>query len=86
MSWLKTLRLHKYYSQLSSLTYDEMLTLNADKLRDITEGARRKILLNIQKLVNRHQVLVEIKEVISQTLRLLSLLNSQTYILKTRAD
>jgi len=66
MSWLKTLRLHKYYSQLSNLTYDDMLSLNADKLRDITEGARRKILLNIQKLVNRHQVLAEIKEDLSK--------------------
>lgn len=60
MSWLKTLRLHKYYPKMSALTYDAMLILNEETLRDITEGARRKILLNVQKLGGRHGLLVDI--------------------------
>ena len=60
MSWLKTLRLHKYYPKLSALSYDALLSLNEDRLGDITEGARRKILLNVQKLGGRHVLLHDI--------------------------
>ena len=63
MSWLKTLRLHKYYAKLSAMNYDTMVELNELKLGDITEGARRKILLNIQKLSGRHGLLQDIMNV-----------------------
>ncbi|KAL5272099.1 hypothetical protein ACHWQZ_G000346 [Mnemiopsis leidyi] len=66
MSWLKTLRLHKYYTKLSVMNYDTMLELNEEKLSDITEGARRKILLNIQKLSGRHVLLQDIMNDLSK--------------------
>ena len=48
--WLKSLRLHKYQSLFARLTYDEMLSLDQNKLRDVTQGARNKIIENVQKL------------------------------------
>ena len=45
------------------MSYDTMLELNEQKLSDITEGARRKILLNIQKLSGRHGLLQDIMNV-----------------------
>ena len=42
--WLKSLRLHKYQSLFARLTYDEMLSLDQNKLRDVTQGARNKII------------------------------------------
>ncbi|XP_063691996.1 uncharacterized protein LOC134824174 isoform X3 [Bolinopsis microptera] len=66
MSWLKTLRLHKYYAKLSAMNYDTMVELNELKLGDITEGARRKILLNIQKLSGRHGLLQDIMNDLSK--------------------
>lgn len=57
--WLKHLRLHKYDVFFSQLTYDEMMNLTGEKLKDshITEGACTKILLNIRKLKERSAVL-----------------------------
>jgi len=59
--WLKSLRLHKYQSLFARLTYDEMLSLDQNKLRDVTQGARNKIIENVQKLRERHQDLVNIE-------------------------
>ena len=45
-----------------SFTYEEMLTLTEDQLeaKGVTKGARRKIISNIQKLMNRQRYSVKI--------------------------
>lgn len=60
--WLKHLRLHKYTDYFSSLSYEEILALNDDKLIEskITLGARKKILTNIEKLRNRPERIREL--------------------------
>lgn len=57
--WLKTLRLHKYAFFFSQMTYDQMMNLTFDQLKEgkITDGACTKILLNIKKLKERQSVL-----------------------------
>ncbi|CAF0998317.1 unnamed protein product [Adineta ricciae] len=58
--WLKNLRLHKYAFFFSQMTYDQMMGLTIDQLKEgkITDGACTKILLNIKKLKER-QVLLQ---------------------------
>ena len=53
--WLKHLRLHKYSEFIMGLTYQELLQLNEEKLvaMNVTKGARKKILLSIEKLSER---------------------------------
>lgn len=53
--WLKTLRLHKYDVFFSKMTYDEMMDLTMEKLKElrITEGACSKIMVHIKKLKDR---------------------------------
>ena len=60
--WLKHLRLHKYTEYIISLTYHELLQLTEDKLQkmNVTKGARRKMLLSIEKLSERHKALATI--------------------------
>ena len=60
--WLKFLRLHKYTDFIIGLTYQELLQLNDEKLEkmNVTKGARKKILLSIEKLSERHQNLTAI--------------------------
>ena len=60
--WLKQLRLHKYTEFIMSLSYHELLSLNEEKLQkmNVTKGARRKILLSIEKLSERPKVLATI--------------------------
>lgn len=58
-TWLKSLRLHKYASLFSQMTYEEMMTLTEQHLesQNVTKGARHKIALSIQKLRERQSVL-----------------------------
>ncbi|CAF3737782.1 unnamed protein product [Rotaria sp. Silwood1] len=58
--WLKTLRLHKYAFFFSQMTYDQMMNLTYEQLKEgkITDGACTKILLNIKKLKER-QILLQ---------------------------
>lgn len=57
--WLKNLRLHKYAFFFSQMTYDQMMNLTIDQLKEgkITDGACTKILLNIKKLKERPAML-----------------------------
>lgn len=63
--WLKHLRLHKYTDYFTSMSYDEILALDDDKLveSNITLGARKKILSNIDKLRNRPRRIKELVNV-----------------------
>lgn len=63
MSWLKSLRLHKYSWVFNNLTYEQMLRLDDDMLETIgiTKGARHKILLSIAKLKDRSTMLTELE-------------------------
>uniref|UniRef100_A0A8C5Q7F8 Protein Smaug homolog 1 n=1 Tax=Leptobrachium leishanense TaxID=445787 RepID=A0A8C5Q7F8_9ANUR len=58
-AWLKSLRLHKYAALFSQMTYDEMMSLNECQLeaQNVTKGARHKIVISIQKLKERHNLL-----------------------------
>ncbi|XP_078090028.1 protein Smaug homolog 1 isoform X3 [Mustelus asterias] len=58
-AWLKSLRLHKYAALFSQLTYEEMMALTEVQLeaQNVTKGARHKIVLSIQKLKERQNVL-----------------------------
>ena len=60
--WLKQLRLHKYTEYIMSLSYQELISLNEEKLQkmNVTKGARRKILLSIEKLSERPKTLATI--------------------------
>mgnify|MGYP001810440234 CR=1 FL=1 len=64
-NWLKHLRLHKYANLFTQMTYDQIFGLNDDILMrlNITLGARRKILANIQKLRGRENSLRELTNV-----------------------
>lgn len=65
--WLKSLRLHKYASLFQQLSYDDMLGLNEQKLEQqkVTKGARHKIVLSVNKLRDRQNVLRQMeKEII----------------------
>ncbi|CAF1158366.1 unnamed protein product [Rotaria sordida] len=57
--WLKHLRLHKYDVFFSKMTYDQMMNLTIEELKElrITDGACTKILLNIKKLKERSTIL-----------------------------
>ncbi|KAE9421590.1 hypothetical protein Angca_004722, partial [Angiostrongylus cantonensis] len=54
-AWLKSLRLHKYTAMFAELSYEQMMALNEAELekRNVTKGARTKILQSIQKLRTR---------------------------------
>ncbi|XP_075907423.1 protein Smaug homolog 1 isoform X2 [Nelusetta ayraudi] len=58
-AWLKSLRLHKYASLFSTMTYDEMMSLTEEQLeaQKVTKGARHKIVISIQKLKERQNLL-----------------------------
>ncbi|XP_075471260.1 protein Smaug homolog 1 isoform X2 [Ascaphus truei] len=58
-AWLKSLRLHKYAALFSQMTYEEMMSLNECQLeaQNVTKGARHKIVISIQKLKERHNLL-----------------------------
>ncbi|XP_059376026.1 protein Smaug homolog 1-like isoform X2 [Carassius carassius] len=58
-AWLKSLRLHKYAGLFSTMTFDEMMSLTEQQLeaQQVTKGARHKIIISIQKLKDRQNVL-----------------------------
>uniref|UniRef100_A0A668AXM7 Protein Smaug homolog 1 n=1 Tax=Myripristis murdjan TaxID=586833 RepID=A0A668AXM7_9TELE len=58
-AWLKSLRLHKYAALFSTMTYDEMMSLTEQQLesQNVTKGARHKIVISIQKLKERQNLL-----------------------------
>ncbi|XP_037102694.1 protein Smaug homolog 1 isoform X4 [Syngnathus acus] len=58
-AWLKSLRLHKYAALFSTMTYDEMMSLTEEQLeaQKVTKGARHKIVISIQKLKERQNLL-----------------------------
>ncbi|KAM6465277.1 protein Smaug homolog 1 isoform 2-T5 [Liasis olivaceus] len=58
-AWLKSLRLHKYAALFSQMTYDEMMSLTECQLeaQNVTKGARHKIVISIQKLKERQNLL-----------------------------
>ena len=64
--WLKSLRLHKYSHIFTDITYEQMLGLTEDYLdkKDVTKGARNKILLCIQKIKERKSLLLQLEKVI----------------------
>lgn len=63
ITWLKSLRLHKYSWLFNNLTFNQMLNLKEDTLETIgiTKGARQKLLLNIAKLRERSTMLSELE-------------------------
>uniref|UniRef100_A0A8C5A5Q4 SAM domain-containing protein n=1 Tax=Gadus morhua TaxID=8049 RepID=A0A8C5A5Q4_GADMO len=63
-AWLKSLRLHKYASLFSQMTYEEMMILTEHHLesQNVTKGARHKIALSIQKLRERQSVLKSLEK------------------------
>ncbi|XP_058596655.1 protein Smaug homolog 1 isoform X3 [Neofelis nebulosa] len=58
-AWLKSLRLHKYAALFSQMTYEEMMALTECQLeaQNVTKGARHKIVISIQKLKERQNLL-----------------------------
>ncbi|XP_006632478.1 protein Smaug homolog 1 isoform X2 [Lepisosteus oculatus] len=58
-AWLKSLRLHKYAALFSTMTYEEMMSLTEQQLesQNVTKGARHKIVISIQKLKERQNML-----------------------------
>nr|CAH7737201.1 unnamed protein product [Callosobruchus chinensis] len=63
VSWLKSLRLHKYSWIFHNLTYSQVINLKEEDLSaiGITKGARHKLLLSISKLNERATVLNELE-------------------------
>lgn len=63
VSWLKSLRLHKYSWVFNNLTYEQMLNLTEESLHaiGITKGARHKLLISIAKLKERSLMLTELE-------------------------
>jgi hypothetical protein len=72
-AWLKSLRLHKYGSLFSQLSYEEMLELDENYLesKGVTKGARNKILLSIKKLKDRCEMLQKLEKVLKMFYQLL---------------
>ncbi|XP_074789423.1 protein Smaug homolog 2-like [Athene noctua] len=58
-SWLESLGLQKYTALFSQMTYEEMMTLTEHHLesQNVPRGARQRILLSIQKLRERPNIL-----------------------------
>lgn len=71
--WLKRLRLHKYTHIFSKITFDEMMSLDSKSLQEqnVTNGATKKILLEIEKLKERSKRLNSLVEVVNSVVFLL---------------
>ncbi|CAF0851900.1 unnamed protein product [Brachionus calyciflorus] len=69
--WLKSLRLHKYSDIICMLSYDDLMNLTDEKLisHNITLGARRKILTNIDRLKRRSEKIEELIKVCDELKR-----------------
>lgn len=63
LSWLKSLRLHKYSWLFHNLTSSQMLNITDEYLTEVgvTKGARQKLLLSIHRLKNRSKLLSDLE-------------------------
>lgn len=61
--WLKSLRLHKYIWIFYNYSYEQMLDISETDLEaaGVTKGARNKLVLCIQKLKDRMNVLIQME-------------------------
>ncbi|XP_053488467.1 protein Smaug homolog 1 isoform X3 [Ictalurus furcatus] len=84
-AWLKSLRLHKYAGLFSTLTYDEMMSLTEQQLeaQSVTKGARHKIIISIQKLKERQNMLRSLEKDVLEGGNLRSPLQELHYIIGT---
>lgn len=66
--WLKSLRLHKYTHLFKQLTYEQMLNLDEDYLiqRNVTKGARNKMLVSVKRLNLRYEILFNMIDDLNQ--------------------
>lgn len=85
VSWLKSLRLHKYSWVFNNLTYEQMLALTEESLLaiGITKGARHKLLISINKLKERSTVLTELETEVMNGSDLLNALKKLKGILQS---
>lgn len=84
--WLKSLRLHKYVWLFSNITYDQMLDISEEYLQklNVTKGARHKLVVCIQKLKDRHSVLVQLeKDLLTNHVQMVVALEELTGIVLT---
>lgn len=84
-SWLKSLRLHKYSSLFAQMSYEEMLQITEEKLeqKGVTVGARRKIVLSIQKLKERVSYLKQLEKDLIDVSRVPTTLNELRLMIVT---
>uniref|UniRef100_A0A224XLQ0 Putative rna-binding protein involved in translational regulation n=1 Tax=Panstrongylus lignarius TaxID=156445 RepID=A0A224XLQ0_9HEMI len=91
-NWLKSLRLHKYWHLLCQLSYEQILSLteeNFDSVLDtigggqVTQGARRKIILSIVKLRERAVLLDSLEQDVMNGGHLLTAMDELKQILAT---
>jgi hypothetical protein len=85
MSWLKSLRLHKYAPLFKQITYDDMMCLTEEWLeaQNVTKGARHKIVLSIGKLKERQNVLRAMEKEIMESSNLKQALSEIKNMLNT---
>nr|XP_022918879.1 protein Smaug homolog 2 [Onthophagus taurus] len=85
VSWLKSLRLHKYSWVFNNLNYEQMLNLTEETLQSIgiTKGARHKLLLSIGKLRERQNMLCELETEVMNGGDLLNALKKLKGVLQT---
>ncbi|GJQ77364.1 putative translation regulator [Trypoxylus dichotomus] len=85
VSWLKSLRLHKYSWVFNNITYEQMLSLTEESLQSIgiTKGARHKLLLSIGKLKERGTMLMELETEVMNGGDLLNALKKLKGVLQT---
>jgi len=83
--WLKSLRLHKYAHIFEEMTYEEMLNLTEEYLaeKDVTKGARKKIIVCVQKIKERRSTLQQLEKEVLQLGRLSHVLAELKVILMT---
>lgn len=69
--WLKSLRLHKYFWLFSNMSYEQMMDMTEEYLETlgVTKGARHKLVLCIQKLVERIPLLKQIEKELQEGTR-----------------
>ncbi|XP_027015615.2 protein Smaug homolog 1 isoform X3 [Tachysurus fulvidraco] len=84
-AWLKSLRLHKYAGLFSTMTYEEMMSLTEQQLeaQSVTKGARHKIIISIQKLRERQNMLRCLEKDVLEGGNLRSPLQELHYIIGT---
>lgn len=83
--WLKSLRLHKYQHIFAELGYEGMVQMKEEYLeqKNVTKGARNKIILSIRKLARRPETLSEIEQDMEKPGRLLQCIRELQQMLLT---